>query len=233
MRISLQPAFILHRRSYRETSLLLDVLTKEHGRIGLVARGVRSQRSLLRCLLQPFIPLLISFQGKADLMNLTSIETLATPLQLHGDCLFSGFYLNELLVRVLQKNDPHPQLYTIYHQTLIELQGNKLDQKVLRLFEKKILAELGYGIPLQQDFVSGKTLSAEQLYQYVPEQGFTVCAEPSYQDSSRIFSGKSLLALANEQLIDDESLRDAKRLMRLLLVSLLGIQKIYSRQLFV
>jgi DNA repair protein RecO (recombination protein O) len=135
-------------------------------------------------------------------------------------------------VRALQKNDPHPQLYTIYHQTLIELQGNQLDQKVLRLFEKNMLAELGYGIPLQHDFATGKVLSAEQLYYYIPERGFTVCVEPKQGDGSRIFSGKSLLALAAEQLIDDDSLRDAKRLMRLLLASLLGIKEIGSRKLF-
>jgi DNA repair protein RecO (recombination protein O) len=237
MRSLIQPAFVLHRRPYRETSVLLDVLTQEQGRLGLIARGARLPRSPLRSLLQPFTPLLISFQGKTDLMTLTSVEAQTTPLQLHGDGLLSGFYLNELLVRVLQKNDPHPQLYTLYHQTLVELQRDKLDQTVLRLFEKNMLAELGYAIPLQHDFLTGKVLSAEQLYQYVPEQGFTVCAGPSNcagpsKDGSHIFSGRSLLALASEQLIDQDSLRDAKRLMRLLLLSLLGRQPIYSRQLF-
>jgi DNA repair protein RecO (recombination protein O) len=232
MRILLQPAFILHRRSYRETSLLLDVLTKEYGRIGLIARGVRLPRSPLRALMQPFIPLLISFQGKSELMTLTSVEAQTTPIQLRGDCLLSGFYLNELLVRALQKSDPHPQLYTIYHQTLIELQSDKLEQKVLRLFEKKILTELGYGLQLQYDFVTREVLSAEQLYHYVAEQGFTICTELMHENSARIFSGKSLLALAREQLIDEECLRDAKRLMRLLLGSLLGMQQMNSRKLF-
>lgn len=233
MRVSLQPAFVLHRRYYRETSLLLDVLTKEYGRIALVARCVRHKNSSLRSLLQSFTPLLLSFQGKTELMTLTSVEAHAAPISLQGDCLLSGFYLNELLVRALQKSDPHPSLYTIYHQTLIELQGSKLDQKVLRLFEKKLLTELGYGLQLQYDFVTGKTLLADQFYQYVHEQGFTISLDPSSDNGSHVFLGKSLLALASEQLIDEASLRDVKRLMRLLLGSLLGMQKINSRQLFI
>jgi DNA repair protein RecO (recombination protein O) len=233
MRIAIQPAYILHHRSYRETSLLIDLLTEEYGRIALIARGVRTQRSPLRSLLQPFTPLLVSWQGKSDLMTLTSVEARSAPLQLHGDCLLSGFYLNELLVRVIQKNDPHPQLYTIYQQTLLELQSNILDQKVLRLFEKKLLAELGYGVQLQYDFVTGKVILAEQFYQYFPEQGFTLCAEQALHNQPHVFLGKSLLAFANEQLDDRDVLRDAKRLMRMLLSAILGTQQIHSRKLFI
>src|SRR5207253_3115583 len=108
MRISLQPAFILHHRPFRETSVLLDVFSEEYGLVSLVAKGVRTHRSKLKALLQPFVPLLVSWQGKSELMNLVSAEARTTPFQLHGDCLLSGFYLNELLVRLLQKEDPHP-----------------------------------------------------------------------------------------------------------------------------
>jgi len=230
MRISLQPAFILHHRAYRETSLILDLLTESYGRISLIARGVRTQRSKMRSLLQPFVPLLISWQGQSELMLLNSAEGNGTTFQLRGDCLFSGFYLNELLMRVLQKHDPHPQLYTIYHHTLLELQGAVLEPQTLRLFEKKLLEELGYGVQLERDFSTHEMIVAEQFYQFYPEQGFKRSGQ---EVGDRIqFKGKSLLAFAREELSDEESLRDAKRLMRIALTPLLGSHCLQSRKLF-
>ncbi len=232
MHITLQPAFILHHRSYRETSLLLDVLTQEHGRISLIARGVRTNRSTTRSLLQPFRPLVISWQGKTELMTLRTVEPLGIPIALHGECLLSGFYLNELLMRLVQKHDPHPQLYTIYHSTLLELQQTRLEQKYLRLFEKKLLDELGYGLQLQQTIPDGKAFQADQLYRFYPDRGFECCESSESQSEGALFSGKSLLALATEQLEDEESLRDIKRLMRIAFGVLLGPQPLHSRRLF-
>ncbi|MCD6038759.1 MAG: recO [Gammaproteobacteria bacterium] len=229
-KITLQPAFILHRRAYRETSLLLDLFTESYGRISLIARGVRGHRSRLRSLLQPFVPLLISWQGKSELMLLNAAENNGAPFQLRGDCLLSGFYLNELLMRVLPKQDPHPPLYTIYHDTLLELQSGMLQQHTLRLFEKKLLAELGYGLQLQYDFSTGEKVVAEQFYLFYPEQGFKRSA--SYAGEKMQFKGKSLLALAEEEFPDEECRRDAKRLMRIALASLLGLSFLHSRKLF-
>ena len=230
MRTALQPAFVLHHRAYRETSLLLDIFTESHGRISLIARGIRTNRSKLRSLLQPFVPLLISWQGKSELMLLSSAENNGTPFQLRGDCLLSGFYLNELLVRVLQKQDPHPQLYTIYHNTLLELQAGQLRQQTLRIFEKRLLEELGYGLQLQRDFSTGEELVAEQFYLFYPEQGFK--RSEAFAGDRMRFKGKSLLALATEQFNDEECLRDAKRLIRIAFASLLGLQFLHSRKLF-
>lgn len=231
MRVSLQPAFILHHRAYRETSLILDLLTEMHGRISVIARGVRTQRSKLRSLLQPFSPLLVSWQGHTELMLLNSVESHRAAFQLRGDCLFSGFYLNELLMRLLQKHDPHPQLYTIYHHTLLELQGAALEQQTLRLFEKKLLAELGYGVECERDFSTAEMIVAEQFYQFYPEQGFKHTDQ--VVGNRMVFRGKSLLAFAKEQLNDAESLQDAKRLMRIALAPLLGPHGLQSRKLFV
>lgn len=230
MRVTFQPAFILHSRAYRETSLLLDVFSKNDGRISLIARGVRTSRSKLRPILQPFVPLLLSWQGKSELMMLTTAESESAPIQLQKDCLFSGFYLNELLVRVLQKHDPHPQLYTIYHDTLLDLQSGRLHQSALRLFEKKLLEELGYGLQLQRDFSTGDALVAEQCYQFYPERGFkrSVLGESENMQ----FKGEYLLALANEK-INDEAMRDVKRLMRIAFASLLGLHSFQARQLFI
>jgi DNA repair protein RecO (recombination protein O) len=234
MRIALQPAFILHHRPYRETSLLLDVLTQDYGRISLISRGVRSRRSPLKALLQPFNSLLLSWQGKTELMMLTGAEALRMPFQLRGDCLLSGFYLNELLVRLLQKHDPTPQLYTVYLNTLVELQASQLQQKTLRLFEKKLLEEIGYGLELTVDVSTDMPIAADNRYKYYPEQGFELYTEDdSNVPISMVFSGKSLLALAKEQLDDPECLRDAKRLMRIAFAPLLGSQPLYSRKLFI
>ncbi len=230
MRISLQPAFVLHHRPYRETSLLLDLLTEEYGRITLVARGVRQSQSRLRPILQSFLPLLITWQGKTDLGTLLAVEANGHPTRLIGECLLSGLYLNELLMRVLHKHDPYPQLYTIYQNTLLELQGASVEQKCLRLFEKKLLEEVGYGLQLACDVSSQKPLVAESHYSFFPEHGFELNAEKYSLATS--FSGKSLLALANEELEDEVCLRDAKRLMRLALAPLLGQARLQSRQLF-
>jgi len=228
MRILLHPAFILHHRPYRETSALLDILTESHGRIALIAKGVRTRQSRLRALIQPFTPLLLSWNGKGELMTMHSAEPNGAPLMLKGDCLLSGFYLNELLVKVLQKQDPSPRLYTIYYHTLIELQGSNLRQSVLRLFEKKLLDELGYGLQLTHELRTGKAILENCFYHYYPEQGF----ERAEESSKLTFTGKCLKALANEQLDDPQILLEIKRLMRLALASLLGYQPLQSRRLF-
>lgn len=226
MRISLQPAFILHHRPFRETSVLLDVFSEEHGRVSLVAKGVRTQRSKLKALLQPFVPLLISWQGKNELMHLVAAEAKGSPLQLRGDCLLSGFYINELLMRILQKQDPHPRLFSHYMSTLKELTIFPLNQSVLRIFEKKLLEEIGYGLRWYEDFSTGQPLIPDKYYQYYPGNGFKEV------DNQMGFKGESLLAFAQELLTTPEYLQDAKRLMRLMIATLLGHYNLQSRELF-
>lgn len=240
MRISLQPAFILHYRPYRESSFILDLFTQEYGRIALVARGIRTARSKTRSLFQPFVPLLTTWQGKSELMTLCSIEANGMPIYLRGKSLLSAFYLNELLVRVLHKHDPHPKIYSLYHETLRLLQISTSDQheflKTLRLFEKKLLQELGYGLQLQYDIPAGNCFMAEKYYLFCPEQGFKeifLDMNTNIKKKEGIFLGKSLQALATEELNTIESLQDAKRLMRLALAPLLGSQPLQSRKLFV
>ncbi len=231
MRINLEPAFILHTRPYRETSFLLEVFAKEHGRISLIARGARKHKS--KSLLQPFIPLLLSWQGKSELMTLQTIEPQTGFGRLKGDGLLSGFYLNELLMRLLQKHDPYPQLYTIYHHTLLKLAQMPFQEEVLRLFEKKLLEELGYGLQLRHDVQNGEPLVAERFYRFYPEQGFIRSERWSEDISPLLFSGKSLLALAEEQWTDKELLKEAKRLMRAALLAILGSKPLHSRKLFI
>jgi DNA repair protein RecO (recombination protein O) len=226
MRVTLQSAFILHHRPFRETSVLLDVFAEEHGLVSLIAKGVRTNRSKLKALLQPFVPLLVSWQGKSELMNLTSAEARTGPFQLRGDCLLSGFYINELLVRLLQKQDPHPQLFLNYQSTLSSLTKLPVDQSILRIFEKKLLDEIGYGLRWHEDFLTEMPLIPDKYYQYCPGDGFKETQNPQG------FKGESLLAIANESLITRECLQDAKKLMRLIIAGLLGQSRLQSRELF-
>jgi len=232
MRITLQPAFILHHRPYRETSLLLDILTRDHGRVALIARGVRKNRSQTKALLQPFHPLFVSWYGRTELMNLHIVEPQGIPIVLLEESLLGGFYLNELLMRLLQKQDPHPQLYTIYYDTLLELERTPLQQKHLRLFEKKLLDELGYGLQLHHSVPDGKAFEAHQFYRFYPETGFEIYKGEDNLSQGSLFTGKSLLALAAEQLNDADILHEIKRLMRMALGVLLGPQPLQSRRLF-
>jgi DNA repair protein RecO (recombination protein O) len=221
MRINLQPAFVLHHRPYRESSMIIDLLTEEQGRITAVARGMKGR---FRGILQPFIPLLVSWVGKTELVTLTAAESQGAPIMLQGTCLFSAFYLNELLVRLLHKHDPCASIYALYHNTLIALQSDTLQQKKLRLFEKNLLEQLGYALHLNQE------INAEKYYRYIPEQGFKVHEDT--QLSSKVFLGKNLLAFQAETFHDLDVLRDAKRLMRLALLPLLGPKPLHTRKLF-
>lgn len=229
MAISLQPAFVLHRRVYRETSLIVELFTQDYGRIAAVARGVRKARSRTASLLQPFVPLFISCYGKGELLTLTQIEADGISGLLNKN-LRCGFYLNELLMRLLPKSDPHAQLFTIYKQTVAALrqQGEQLDERVLRLFEKKLLVEIGYGLPLRQE----NKFNDEQHYLFDLERGFFPCPLGSTLKAPTIFRGKTLNAMLNENFDDHSMLQEIKRLMRFILSLLLGDKPLQSRRLF-
>jgi DNA repair protein RecO (recombination protein O) len=227
----LQPVYLLHYRPYRDTSLLLDLFSRDYGRIGAVARGVRSARSRHKGLLQPFTPLLVSWFGKTELVTLGLIEANGLSCHLQGDTLLSSLYLNELLVRALHQGDPHPELYDAYAQTLTQLSQNHgigIEQ-ILRIFEKRLLQETGYGLSLQQTTGKKDEIQHDQLYTFDPQHGFTwaagTCIAPT-------FSGDSLLALETESLSTHQHLLDAKRLMRMALRPIIGNKPLRSRELF-
>ena len=230
-RILLQPAYVLHRRAYRESSFFVELFTKEHGRMTVIAKGVRKKKSPLQGLLQPFIPLLVSWVGKSELMILTQAETYGAITQLKGTCLYAGLYLNELLMGLLQKWDAQIKLYALYEETLFQLQKDILEQKTLRIFEKKLLEELGYGVLSKTDFSLQQTFLSDQYYQFIPGEGF-ILSKAHGKGRSNLFSGKSLLNIAKENWQDETSLQDAKRLMRLIFFSLLGGRLLHSRRLF-
>ncbi len=211
MRIVLQPAFVLHRRPYRNTSLLLEALTPVEGRLGLVARGVRTARSRLKGVLQPFQPLLLSAAGKGELLNLTAAEEAGAPLPPAPTRWLSGLYVNELMLRLLQRHDPHPGLFAAYAVVLAALADAEHEEPALRIFEKRLLAAIGYGLLLDAEAHSGRPIVPDGAYRYVLDRGpcDTVPAGPGIP-----ISGKSLLALRQETFPDAVALREAKRLTR-------------------
>ena len=231
MRIDLQPAFVLHARPFRETSLLLDLFMRDHGRLRLVARGARSPRSRKLAQLQPFSLLVVSCQGRGELLTLTAAESAGPPHFLEGDALAGGFYFNELLVRFLQQEDPHPVLFEAYRDALLALAESGLQERTLRLFEKSLLAELGYGLPLKGTGEQSLPFHPERWYRFHPDEGLIHCEGPDAHGN--VFSGQSLLSLAEGDLRDAESLQAAKRLMRLVLAALPGTGPLHSRRLLI
>ena len=155
-----QPAFVLHTYPYRETSLVLEVFTRDFGRIALVARGARRPRSALRGVLLAFQPLLLNWGGKSELRTLHKAEWQGGLPQLKGTALLCGFYLNELMVKLLPREDPHERLYQSYCETLHALGAGRERATTLRRFEKQLLKELGYALTLDRDVESGEMVEA-------------------------------------------------------------------------
>lgn len=230
MRVELHSAYILHQRNYRETSLILEVFSSLHGRIGLVAKGARRPRSALRSRLQTFRPLRLAWSGRSDLGVLTSAEPDGPFDPLVGRCLASGFYLNELLIRTLHRYDSHPHLFRFYDQALRSLPDEDAAEPILRLFEKRLLEELGYGPVLAREVESGAAIKGSLTYYY--REGHGPCLTPPASGPAVKIQGDTLIALAEERLTDEERLRESKSLMRFLLKPHIGPRKLYSRELF-
>lgn len=228
-RVSLQPAYVLHQYAYRDSSLLVELFSRDFGRVGLVCRGVRNGRSRSRGLMQPFNRLLVSWQARGELATQTAVEMDVVVAGLNGDALFSGFYVNELLLRLLQRQDPHPGLFLEYEHVLRQL-ANGEAQRSLRLFEKNLLDELGYGLLLDSDADTGETLVPDRQYVYRLEQG-PVAATTTGRDGL-VLSGHSLLSLERDELHDAESLRDAKRLTQAALSLYLGNRPLKTREVY-
>jgi DNA repair protein RecO (recombination protein O) len=232
MRVNLQPAYVIHRRPYRDSSALLDVFTAEYGRISLVARGANRQtrKGSSAALLQPFIPLLVSYSGRLELKTLVATEPAPGMVALHGNRLFSGLYMNELLVRLLHRNDAHPALFASYNAALKALGGVTLVDTVLRRFELVLLEELGYRLELELDCASGQQIQGNQWYHYDPGNGLVACGDAT-DSLDTAFSGTELLAMASGEFGGSARLT-AKRLLREALAIHLGDEPLRSRELF-
>ena len=226
-RIQLEPAYILHSRSFRETSLIVEAFTREYGRVAVVARGAKSARSRWRNVLQPFRPLLLGWNLKGDLGTLTAADQVASPPALQGQSLFCGLYLNELLMRLLHRGDPHVEVFERYRQVLCELASEAPPQPLLRVFEKHLLEAIGYAMLLDREYKSGADVQPHYWYEYEPERGPGLSSGPG---KNRI-SGVALLAL-NAETLPVEILPELRMLMRSVIGYHLGGKPLASLSLF-
>ena len=228
-RVDRQPAFVLHRRNYRETSLLLDLLTRDFGRVGVVARGARGARRGAGGACQPFQPLLVSWSGRSELKTLVSAEAVATAPAIAGERLYSALYVNEVLVRVLPQGDAHAQLFHAYAALLPELAGAADLEPRLRAFELLLLRELGYGLEFDRDCATGGVLEPAGAYLFQAAEGFSA-APADAQDRS--YPGWALAEIGRGDFSRPQTRRYAKRLMREALAQLLGDRPLASRAYF-
>ncbi len=225
-RVSLEPAWILHHYPYRDSSLLLEVFSREYGRIGLIARGARSAKGRWQNQLQMLRPLLLSWSMRGELGTLTGVDSRGGMDVFPGRQVLCACYLNELLMRLLTRHDPHPELFADYEDALLML--GTAEEQALRLFEKRLLQALGYGLLLDCEYDSGAAVLAENLYEYRMEKGPVRCRQSA--DNGIFLQGASLLALHGDNLQDRQACREVKRLMRAALALYLGERPLRTRE---
>ena len=228
-RLEDEPAFVLHSYPFRETSLLVEVFSRQHGRVPLVARGARRPRSAIRGLLMNFQPLSLSWFGKHEVRTLHSAEWQGGQPLLQGNALLCGFYLNELLLNLMVRDDPHEQLFDYYQQTLQRLAQGADMAATLRCFEKHLLQELGYALLLEHEAGSATPIDAALSYRYVVERG--AVRDTARVDEGLPVAGKTLLDMARDNYTDAQSARQGKQLMRMLLNHHLDGKTLYTREL--
>lgn len=227
--------FILHRLPYRETSLIVDFFLQHHGRLTVVAKGVRTERSRLKGILHPFSPIHVIAKGKSELKTLVLAESLSPSIFLKPMPMICACYINELMMRLLPKFESNIKLYFIYQATLIALENVSANEahldceKALRLFEKNLLEALGYAIPLTHESQFSRAIIYDQYYQFIPEYGFILSQRKEGID---IFLGETLHAIDQDQFSNQAVLKSAKRLFRLAIHPLLGEKPLKTRALF-
>ncbi|WP_323071911.1 DNA repair protein RecO [Mycetohabitans endofungorum] len=235
-RIAEQPGFVLHTYPYRETSLIIDVFTRTHGRLALVAKGAKRPHSALRGVLQTFQPLALSWTGKSEMRTLTKAEWVGGMRPLAGDALLCGFYVNELLVRFCAREDPHTALFDHYLLTLTRLAHDEPAVQVLRSFERVLLRETGYAMSLDRT-ITRQNVVAGRSYVFDPERG--ICdvemLDGAQTDTLRgpVIAGQTLLDMERDDYSRAQTVAQSKTLMRFLLNTYLGGAPLATRQILI
>lgn len=227
-RQSLVPGYVLHSRPFRDTSLLCEVLTLTNGRCGVVAKGVRGRRSTRRALLQPFQRLLISWTQRGELGTLTGVESGGFYGVLSGESFYAGCYVNELVLKLLPRDDPHPDVFGEYEEVLERLSGGNETEVALRIFEKRLLEDLGYGLNLVAT-VDGEPIDPDGLYRYRIDEG-AIPAETHPGSGEKRYSGRALLALRDEAARDAVVVKEWNRLLRSAVDHYIGSAGLKSRE---
>ena len=221
-----QPGYVLHTYPYKETSLIVEAFARSFGRVALLARGARRPRSAMRGVLLAFHPLRLGWSASAELGNLIAAEWAGALQPLAGRGLMCGFYLNELLLRLLPRDDPHEALFDAYAESLAALSEGSPQFPVLRSFEKRLLAELGYAPLLEHEAASGAPIEPERRYAYEPDRGPMLTNSSS---SEFTVSGQTLLDLAADQFARPETRDEARLLLRALIGQRLHGQVLHTR----
>lgn len=229
-RVTGQPGFVLHSYPYKETSLIVDLFTRDHGRIGVVAKGAKRPMSKLRGVLQTFQPLSVSFSGKSELRTLIDAEWVGGMLPIEKTALLCGFYLNELLVKLLARDDPHPALFNHYVATLNELAHGEPPPIALRKFERALLKETGVAADLTRCTTTRAPVLPDGLYVVDPERGARAAAAV---ETWPVVSGKTLVDMEREDYADPQTKAQSKQLMRFLLAYHLGGAPLNTRQILI
>ncbi|MEJ2601797.1 MAG: DNA repair protein RecO [Gammaproteobacteria bacterium] len=211
-RINSQPCFLLHGRPFRDSSQLIDILSRDHGRLALVARGIRASRSRYRGVLRPFVPLELSWTIAGDLGTLTGAEPAGRLPAIEGEALMAGFYVNELVLKLTHRHDPQPDVYEAYAAAVSGLACQPDVEYALRCFELRLLRAIGYGLDLEHDMVTGLPVDQDAWYRVRPAEGVTrVTADGP---AAAVFSGAELRDIAAERFADPTLLRRARRILR-------------------
>ncbi len=230
-RVAEQPAFVLHSYPYRETSLIIDVLSRDHGRLALVAKGAKRPHSALRGVLQTFQPLALSWSGKSEVRTLTGAEWVGGMLPLAGDALLCGFYVNELLVKFCAREDPHPQLFHHYVVTMMRLAHDEPPVQVLRSFERVLLRETGYAMALDRT-VTRRAVVADGRYVFDPERGVRE-ASGELPAQWPVIAGQTLLDMEQDDYHRPQTISQSRTLMRFLLNTYLAGTPLATRQILI
>lgn len=230
MKVELTPAFVLHQRPYRENSALLDVFSEQYGRVSIIAKGLNQKKGNKAGLLQLYQPLLLSWFGYGDLFTLTSVEALSARYILKADAALCGLYINELIVRLLGSHVAEPDVFDAYQHALLSLHEQGKTEIILRIFEKKLLGHLGYGLVLDSEYENGQSIEDQQQYYYQADAGLLRWQQGV---SLPMISGRSLRHLIDETDFDQQSLQEIKRVMRTVIYFYLDGKPLQSRQLFI
>ena len=232
MRVESEPGFILHTIPYRETSLLVDIFTLNHGRLRCVAKGFRkpNKKGIAKTLF-PYTEHHFQWQGRGELKTLIQADPVQAPVFLKQESLFVGLYINELLYKLLHQNDPHQSLYKFYYELMGQLSQAEIEQALLRRFEILLLEELGYGLVLDADAETGQAVSPEHLYYYIPDQGLKLLQDQA-KDNANALSGADIIALNKGKLEQQSVLRAAKQLTRQVINFYLDGKQLNSRELY-
>ena len=227
-----EASFVLHTHPYKETSLIVEAFTRRFGRVALLARGARRPRSAMRGVLLAFHPLRLSWSASGELGTLLAAEWAAGLRSLEGLGLMCGFYLNELLLRLLPREDPHEGLFDAYASSLARLAAREPHAAVLRGFERRMLAELGYAPVLERDAATGQPVEPERRYAYEPDRGPVAVSGREGRPgpgAELVVSGRTLLDLARDEYERGETRDEARMLLRALIAHRLGGQTLHTR----